>query len=339
MTKTIDILDLTDFVKGRMIGHQPDGSDIQGTCAIDNYAPHKVSFLKNKKYISSLEKLRNAVVLITEDLAYVTETYPQNTYILVNDAAHAILNLQEFFYSDELKIKNVGISPTARIDASSSLGKDVFVEDNVHIGKNVIIGDRSKIATNTVILDNVVIGDDTVIESGAVIRRDSRIGNNVIIHSGVCIGSDLFRYEQNMAPLTVHKMLQTGFVDIGNRVEIGWNSVICKATFENCATVLSDDVKIADLVCIGHNVRIGARTLIAAQACVSGSTKIGEDVWVGVGASISNGLTIGNRVKILINAVVVRDIPDDERVSGFYAMPHRLWKRACDALKEFAKID
>jgi UDP-3-O-[3-hydroxymyristoyl] glucosamine N-acyltransferase len=38
---------------------------------------------------------------------------------------------------------------------------------------------------------------------------------------------------------------------------------------------------------------------------------------------------------VLINAVVTSDIPDDGMVSGFYAMPHRQWKKAYRKFAEF----
>jgi len=45
-------------------------------------------------------------------------------------------------------------------------------------------------------------------------------------------------------------------------------------------------------------------------------------------------VSIGNRAKVLVNAVVAYDVAEDEVVSGFYAMPHRQWKRVWRKLKE-----
>ena len=124
----------------------------------------------------------------------------------------------------------------------------------------------------------------------------------------------------------MRKMLDVGKVTIGNGVEIGANSTIERATFSDDATSLCDDVKLDPLCHIGHNVKIGKRSIIC-QSGIAGSTIVGEDVWIGTGVTISNNLLIGNRAKILINAVVARDVPDGEMVSGFYAMPHKQWKR------------
>jgi UDP-3-O-[3-hydroxymyristoyl] glucosamine N-acyltransferase len=129
-------------------------------------------------------------------------------------------------------------------------------------------------------------------------------------------------------------MLHVGRVIIGDRVEIGANSAIDRATFEGDATIISDDVKIDNLVHIAHNAKIGARTLVVAQTCVGGSSKIGEDVWIGIGAAISDNVSVGNRAKVLLNAVVAYDVPEGEMVSGFYAMPHGQWKRAWKNLRK-----
>lgn len=184
---------------------------------------------------------------------------------------------------------------------------------------------------------NTYILVDDVISALAILHeifyQDGRkvevaIGEDTFIHPSAQIGVDGFRFEQDIKNKTVIKILPAGGVIIGDRVEIGANSVIARATFEEQSTIIGNDVKIDNLVHIGHNAVIRARTLIAAMSCISGSVKIGEDVWIGAGVTVSNGIKVGNRAKLLLNAVAAYDVPDDEIVSGFYAMPHRQWKKA-----------
>lgn len=337
MVKEIDILDLANMLNGRFVGNLSGNITVTGTCAIDNYLPHKVSFIKSEKFGQAIGNLNKAVVLISENIAHLCETYPQNIYLIVKDADDSMMDLQDFFYKDELNFTEVGISETARIDSTAIIGKDVFIGDNVSIGKKVIIGDYTKIKTNSILMENVKIGERTIIDPGVTIYKNCQIGNDVLLRSGVCIGTDGYRFEQNFSNSTIRKMLQLGCVMIGNRVEMGCNAVICRGTFEGSATTISDDAKIGDLVNISHNVMIGARTIIIGGTIVSGSTKIGEDVYIGPGVTISNGLTVGNRAKILINAIVAYNVADDEIVSGFYAMPHKQWKKAYKKLKEYGQ--
>lgn len=332
MIKEMGIAELANMVKGKVVGNFDKEVRITGTCAVDKYVRNKLSFVRNKKYGDMLAHLQNAVILIPQDLAEFCEEYPLNTYIVVEDVLNSLMDIQDFFYSDEFIISEEGISPTAKIDSSAKIGRSVFIGENVYMDKGVIIGDRVKIFHNSCIFKDVVIGNDTHIYPGVRLYK-CQIGNNCIIHSGVCIGDEGFRFEQDIERKVVRKMLNVGRVVIGDRVEIGANSTIDRATFSDDATIISDDVKFDPLVHLGHNVKIGARSCLA-QSTIGGSTKIGEDVWIGTGVTISNGLNIGNRAKILLNAVVAYDVADDEMVSGFYAMPHRQWKRAYKKLKE-----
>jgi UDP-3-O-[3-hydroxymyristoyl] glucosamine N-acyltransferase len=174
---------------------------------------------------------------------------------------------------------------------------------------------------------DVVIGEGTYIYPDTFIQ-DAVIGKNCLIHSGARIGNDGFRFAQ------VRKMYHAGKVIIGDNVEIGANTTIDRATFEGTATYISDDVKIDNLVHIAHNVTIGKRTCIAASSCICGSAVIGKDVWIGAGVNVSNGVRVGDRAKLLLNAVVAYDVAEDELMSGFYAMPHKQWKRVYNKLRK-----
>jgi UDP-3-O-[3-hydroxymyristoyl] glucosamine N-acyltransferase len=64
------------------------------------------------------------------------------------------------------------------------------------------------------------------------------------------------------------------------------------------STVISDAVKIDNLVQIAHNVTVGKNTVIAGQCGIAGSTKIGENCQIGGQVGIIGHLSIGNNVKI-----------------------------------------
>lgn len=334
MTKEIGIAELACIVKGKVLGDPGGGTKITGTCAIDNYVKDKVSFVRNPKYGSLLANLQNAVVLIPESLVDLCEKHPRNTYIVVEDIANSVMDVQDFFYGAEAIVGYEGIATTASIDESAKIGGHVYIGEYVCIGKNVAIGDNTKVMHDVSIIENVTIGRDTLIYPGVCIYKGCQIGNECIIHSGARIGVDGFRFEQDMEQKKVRKMIHVGRVVMGDRVEIGANCTIDRATFEGDDTVLLDNVKLDDQVHIGHNAKVGARTCIAAQTCISGSVRIGEDVWIGAGVTISDGVKIGNMAKVLLNAVVAYDVAQGEMVSGFYAMPHTRWKEVYRRLKE-----
>lgn len=336
MIRSINIAELAGIVKGRVVGSYDEKMRITGTCAVDRYVETKVSFIKNRKYGKMLNDLQHAVILVPEDLVELCEKNPQNVYIVVRDVLNSMMDIQDFFYKERFIFAQEGISVTAKIDKSAKIGSEVYIGENVYVGKNVVIGSRAKILHNSCLLDNVIVGSGTYIYPGVCIYAGCQIGDDCLIHSGTQISVDGFRFEQDMEQGLVRKWLHAGTVIIGNRVEIGANCTIDRATFEGDVTVLSNDVKLDDQVHIGHNAKIGARTLIAAQTCISGSVKTGQDVWIGAGVTISNGVTIGDRAKVLLNAVVASDVAEGEIVSGFYAMPHHQWKRVYTKLKEGA---
>jgi UDP-3-O-[3-hydroxymyristoyl] glucosamine N-acyltransferase len=334
VARKISIAELANMLNGRIVGDLGKKHIITGTCPIDNYMKGKVSFIKKPKYAEMLAHLKGAIVIAPESLIEFCEKYPQNTYIVVNDAATSIMRIQEFFYGDQSVILEEGISNTAKVDPTARIARSSYVGENVFIGRDVVIGEGTKILHNSCILDNVMIGSDTYIYPHVCIYRNCQVGNNCLIHSGVRIGPDGFRFEQDIPNKKVWKMYHAGKVTIEDHVEIGANTAIDRATFEGEATLISNEVKIDNLVHVGHNARIGARTIIAALSCIGGSDVIGEDVWIGIGATISNGVHVGDRAKVLLNAVVAYDVGDDEIVSGFYAMPHKRWKQVWRNLKE-----
>ncbi len=334
MVKEISVTELATMVKGKVIGYSNEAVRVVDTCAIDNYVPNKVSFVRNVKYGEMLASLKDAVVLIPQGLSEFCEKYPQNVYVIVDDVLDAMMDVQDYFYKDQPRIALEGIAETAKVDKTAKTGEKAYIGENVYIGARVVIGEGTKILHNCSILEDVTIGSNTVIYPDVCIYPGCQIGDDCLIDSGARIGSDGFRFEQNYERRSVRKWRHVGKVVIGNRVEIGANSCIDRATFEEDATIISDDVKIDNLVHVAHNAKIGARTLIIAQSCIGGSDRIGDDVWIGIGAAISNGVTVGNRAKVLLNAVVAYDVADDEIVSGFYAMPHRQWKQVYRKLRE-----
>lgn len=324
--RALSIPELAKIVKGRVVGTFDEKMRITGTCGVDKYIKNRVSFIRNRKYCCVLADLRNAVILIPEDLVELCQGNPQNVYIVVSDILNSMMDIQDFFYITSFVVPEERISKTAKIEEGVAIGKQVYVGEKAYVGKNVIIGNRTRISHGSCLLDNVVIGDDSHVYPGVCIYAGCVIGGGCIIHSGARIGVDGFRFEQDTGRKIVRKWLHAGKVVIGDRVEIGANSTVDRATFADDATVLCDDVKLDDQVHIGHNAKIGARTLIAAQTCISGSVCIGEDVWIGAGVTVSNGITIGDRAKVLLNAVVAYDVTQDNMISGFYAMPHVQWK-------------
>ena len=90
------------------------------------------------------------------------------------------------------------------------------------------------------------------------------------------------------------KFPQIGRLEIGNDVEIGANSTVDRGALD--VTVISDGVKLDNLVHIGHNCRIGKNVVIAAQIGISGSCVIEENVVMAGQVGLGDHIRIGEGV-------------------------------------------
>jgi len=242
------------------------------------------------------------------------KNYPK-TILQVDDIKLAMTVI----YNEMIKLRIHGkgaIHPTAIIDDTAKLGKDVLVGPNVVIGGSTKIGDNVFIGANCVIGKNVTIGEKTYLFPNITVYDCSEIGKNVTIHSGTVIGADGFGYIPKDGK--IYKVPQMGKVIIEDDVEIGANVCIDRGTFDT--TVIGEGAKIDNLVQIAHNIKIGKNVIIAAQTGIAGSTSIGENTMMGGMVGIADHIKIGKNVKIGGKTGVTGHIRDNEVIFGY---PHR----------------
>jgi UDP-3-O-[3-hydroxymyristoyl] glucosamine N-acyltransferase len=170
-----------------------------------------------------------------------------------------------------------GIHATAVIAGSVTLGTGAAVgpfaviEDDVHIGEGTQIGAFCFVGRGS------KIGSGCRLYSRVTLYAGVEIGDRVVVHSGAVLGADGFGYVSDAG--THWKFPQAGRLEIGEDSEIGANATIDRGSLE--VTRVGAQVKIDNLVHIAHNVRVGERTLVAAQTGVAGSSTIGSDVLIG----------------------------------------------------------
>jgi UDP-3-O-[3-hydroxymyristoyl] glucosamine N-acyltransferase len=218
----------------------------------------------------------------------------RSTIVLVDNPRAAFIKIINKIYNSDKK--GVGISSTAVISATASIGSDCY------IGYNTIIGEECKIGNNTVISD------------GAVIVQRCIIGNNCIIEPGVTIGADGFAYERDKKTLELERFPHIGGVTIGNNVEVCANSSIARGSLSD--TVIGDGTKLDALVHVAHNVIIGRNCELTAGTIIGGSTTIGDTCWTGLNSTLKNKIKIGNKVIVGAGALVIHDVPDEDIVAG-----------------------
>jgi UDP-3-O-[3-hydroxymyristoyl] glucosamine N-acyltransferase len=200
---------------------------------------------------------------------------------------------------------------------------------------NTVIDGSSKIHPRAYVAEkNVKIGKHCVIHPNVTILEDVEIGDYCVIQAGTVIGSEGFEYKKTSQG--VLGVYHDGKVIVGNYVEIGANTCVDKG-FAFRDTVIDDHVKIDNLVYVAHCVHIGQGSFIIAGAMLMGSSTVGKNVWVGPNASISH-VKLADSSFVTLGSVVVRDVEENQMVSGNWAVPHNdfiaIFKRNLKNIKE-----
>ena len=270
---------------------------------IEEGKPGSLSFLANPAYEKYLYETHASIVIVNRD--FKPEKEVSATLIRVKDAYMAFAQLLDLY--QQSKPQKSGISPKAYIADSAKVGNNVYIGEFAVIGDHAIIGDNCKVYPNTTIGDNVKVGNNTTFFAGVKIYDDCRIGNECTLHAGVVIGSDGFGFAPQQ-DADFKKVPQIGNVVLEDRVEIGANTVIDRATMGS--TIIKRGVKLDNLIQIAHNVVIGENTVIAAQSGIAGSTKIGKNCMFGGQVGIIGHLTIADEVKIAAQSGIGKSISE-----------------------------
>jgi len=279
-----------------------------------NATKNDMTFLSSKRYIDLCIKTKAAACITSLNLS---KFLPKSCiYIDVKNILFAVTQISRIFYPKA----DIDVPDTNLLNSENLKNKykNVSFGKNVLIGKNVVIGKNSLIGSNTIIESNVKIGESCVIGSFVLIRN-SLISNNVNIQDGVKIGIKGFGF----IPIK-GKNLRTphvGKVVLKNNVEIGSNSTIDRGSLSD--TVIGENTFLDNQVHVAHNVKIGENCMIAGQVGFAGSSILGDNVVIGGQAGVSGHLNIGNNVKIGGGSGVINDIPDNQQVMGYPAIPLR----------------
>jgi len=228
-----------------------------------------------------------------------------------------------------------GVHPSAVVDPSATIGQSASVGPLAVVEAGAVIGDGAEIGAHCFIGADAVVGAQTRLASHVVINHGCRIGARGILHSGVVIGADGFGFAPTQGRW--EKIEQLGAVRIGDDVEIGANTCIDRGALDD--TVIEDGVKLDNLIQIGHNVRIGAHTVMAGCVGVAGSATIGAHCQIGGAAIILGHLTLGNGVVISAGSAVLRSILKPGQYSGVFPIDdNAAWEKNAATLRQLHSL-
>jgi UDP-3-O-[3-hydroxymyristoyl] glucosamine N-acyltransferase len=218
-----------------------------------------------------------------------------------------------------------GVHPTAIVASSARLGSSVFIGPYVVVEDEVEIGEGSIVEAFCFLGRGSAIGENCRLHPRVTLYANSRLGKDVEIHSGVVIGGDGFGYVFGEG--RHWKFPQIGTVEIGENVEIGCNTTIDRGSLGT--TSIAADVKIDNLVQVGHNVSIGEHSIVVSQTGISGSCLLGAGVilggQVGLGdhCNLEDGAIVGAQGGVLPGKTIRRG----QTVWGTPARPFERYKK------------
>ncbi len=306
------------------------GGELIGDAAIEivRVAPlHRaergeIAFLSNQKFASQLEHCRASAVIVppsARDNAVAARIVADDPYL---------------YFARVAQLLNPPERPPAGIDASArvlsrlpdsvSVGPGAYIAEDAVLGEHVCIGPGCHVGRGT------HIGAGTRLHANVSVYHDCRIGRDCIIHSGAVIGADGFGFAREKDGAWV-KIPQTGRVVIGDDVEIGANTTIDRGALDD--TVISNGVKIDNLVMVAHNVHIGEKTAVAGCVGIAGSARIGARCMLAGQAGISGHVEICDDVVVSACTLVAKSIKEP----GIYTTSLPLQKRD-DWVRNFSHL-
>jgi UDP-3-O-[3-hydroxymyristoyl] glucosamine N-acyltransferase len=292
--------------------------------------PGSVSFLANPRFRSQLDDTRASAVVI--DAASAAKS-PVPALIAANPHA-TFARIAAMLYPRPQNLPGIHstavVSPEARVDASAHVGPFTF------IGAHSVVGPRADIGPHCVIEDGVQVDEDVRLVARVTLCHGTIVGARSVIHPGAVIGSDGFGLAKEAGGAWL-KVPQVGRVVVGADVEVGSNTTIDRGAIGD--TVLEEGVKLDNQIQIGHNVRVGAHTAMAACVGISGSTTIGKRCMIGGMVGVVGQLTICDDVAVTGLTMVSHSITEPGVYSGgIPAEDARTWRRIVARLKRLDSL-
>jgi len=298
---------MAEMVGGRLIGAAD--RPVNGVAALGDAGADQISYINSKKYAGFLAESKAGTVIATPDT--VGEATADRSWIVCDNAESAFNGLVMLF-AKPAPAYEPGIHPSAVVDPSVKLGRNVHIGANAVIERDAEIGDDTVIGAGCYIGHEVKIGCRTLIYPNVTIMYRCLVGNAVILHPGVVIGADGFGFVPG--PKGLEKVPQVGIVRIDNDVEVGANTTIDRARFDQ--TWIKSNVKIDDQVMVAHNVVVGESSILVAQVGIAGSARLGRGVVLGGKAGVNGHIQVGDGVQVAGTSNLVKSVPPKMTMIG-----------------------
>lgn len=298
------IKEILDFMNRAGFGAEFIGDEekeILGFSSINQYKRDHITWIKKSEYLKACNQDEIALAVIKKGV----ESTIKNRIITENPKELFSAVVKEFWGKGK---------------------KEYGVGDGSFLSDKVILHPETRIGCHCVLDGDIIIGRGTVIEDNVTIMNRVSIGEDCIIHAGTVIGKDSFSFywDKDRTPVKVE---QYGSVLIGDRVEIGSNTVINRGAIDD--TRVGDDTKISSLTDVGHNCIIGQRVMVGVGCLLLGSSRVGDESYLSPRCILKNQTKLGNNCFVGMNVVVTSDMDSDTAwlTGGTTAVPMKDYRR------------
>ncbi len=312
--------------------------ELRGAAALDQAGPDDLAFLEEGHALAAaLASTGAAAVLIPARSA---ESAELRQMLEARGVAWIALADPRLGFAEALEQLHPtpqpppGIHPTAVVDATA------VVDPHSHLGAHVVVGARVRIGAgcclhpHVVLYDDVEIGAGCVLHAGAVVHPGSSLGPGCVLQSNAVIGGEGFGFVPTKAGW--RKMPQTGRVVLEAAVEVGSGSAIDRPAVGE--TRIGAGTKIDNLVHIGHGVSTGQGCALAAQVGIAGGARLGHGVILAGQVGLANRAVMGDRAIASSKSGIHGEVAAGEVVSGYPAIPNRLWLRCAAAFNKLPEM-
>ena len=307
------------LLSGEIVGDK--SATVSTVSSIDGGKAGSLAYLTNPKYEQYIYTTEASIVLV--DKSFEPKGEIKATLIKVENVGECVLNLLEMY--NAARPRKQGISKLASVSEKATIGEGCYIGDFVVVEAGAKIGDNVQLYPQCYIGDNVTIGEGTKLYAGVKIYEGCVSGKNCILHAGAVIGADGFGFAPK-SDGTFAKIPQLGNVILEDNVEIGANTCIDRAKTDS--TIVHSGVKLDNLIQLGHNVEVGANTVMSAQVGIAGTTKVGSNCFIAGQVGIADHIVVGDRVKIGSKSGIDKSVGDDEIRFGYPALPGMQYHRS-----------
>jgi len=308
--------------------------DLSGAAALDQAVGDQLSFLEAGNVLSASLSDSAVGALLLPDQQDLIDLASQRgiAFAVVSDPRLAFAEALDCLHPRQRP--QADIHPTAVIDERAVVGPGTAVAARVCIGAGSRVGADCIVHPGVVIYDDVVIADGCELHANAVLHPGSRLGRRCVVNSNAVVGSEGFGFVPTAKGW--RKMPQTGQVVLEDAVEVGSGTMIDRPSVGE--TRIGAGTKIDNLVQIGHGVSTGRGCAFAAQVGIAGGARIGHGVILAGQVGVANRAVVGDRVMARSKAGIHNDVDAGAVVSGYPAIPHRLWLRCSAAFSKLPEL-